>query len=45
MVGNEFVPFFASVNGCLRSDFFPIASCAAEDAGDGDSTCKAEDCI
>lgn len=23
MVGNEFVPFFASVNRCLRSDFFP----------------------
>ncbi|CAN6850632.1 unnamed protein product [Brassica oleracea] len=44
MVGNEFVPFFASVNRCLRSDFFPIANCAT-DGGDGDSTGKAEACI
>ncbi|XP_048617379.1 peptidyl-prolyl cis-trans isomerase-like [Brassica napus] len=52
MVGNEFVPFFASVNRCLRSDSFPeyvcvdnVASCATEDGGDGDSIGKAKDCI
>ncbi|KAG5409335.1 hypothetical protein IGI04_005654 [Brassica rapa subsp. trilocularis] len=64
MVANEFVPFFASVNRCLRSDYFPeyvcvdngrlvrvhfrlypVASCATEDGGDGDSIGKAKDCI